>query len=127
MTGSETTRITLPKDNWAELRDGADVLQGEREEIMRLRDKGLSPLEMGLTSTNLVLAWAITEWSFDLPLPADNPESLRKVTGPTYDALAKAGQEVTKAMFPDFAAAIAEKGSTNGSEPTPTTPSELSV
>lgn len=83
-------RVPLGKDRWAEIVDPDDLTHGVKMKVQALLpDQGstehwyISELKM----RELLVAYVITGWSLDLPLPKGDTTALDDVPGTAYDKL----------------------------------------
>jgi hypothetical protein len=96
------SRIELTQGAWAEVRDDVDrITNRERKRVVTAFDPGTSDVAKGMAVTDAVLGIIVTAWSFGLPLPRDNPESLDDIPAHDYDLLVKAATEAQARMFLD--------------------------
>lgn len=96
-------RVDLPSGGWVELRDASTVRVRDRKQVMLAADKtGVAGL---MSSGDMVIALAVTAWSFDDRLPIEQPDVLDDLEIPDYDAIADALGDFHAALFPDFKAA----------------------
>src|SRR5438132_13513046 len=93
-------RVELTQGAWAEVRDDVDrITNRERKRVVTAFDPGTSDVAKGMAITDAVLAIIVTSWSFALPVPRDNPESLEDIPAHDYDLLVKAAGEAQARMF----------------------------
>src|SRR5487761_1226841 len=99
-------RVELTEGAWADVRDIGELRNKDRKAINKAIvlhiDEDNRPVIAGSMDddmTDALLKRVITGWSFaGLPLPADDPDSLDKLTLEDYDKLAEATREHMKLL-----------------------------
>lgn len=97
-------RVELTDGAWADIRDVSELRNADRKAVNKAVslhiDENGQPIFAGDMEDKMLdalLRRVITGWSFaGLPLPADDPESLGKLTIPDADLLAEAVKEHLK-------------------------------
>jgi hypothetical protein len=125
------TKIALPGDTWALLRDPKAVTERQRRPVTRLAaglhasgalkgidaesGEGLTVEALdGMSDLNDAIVLAlVAEWSFDLPITADG---LLDLPGAVYDSLREQTAKFTTALLPDFSPSTDDE---SPSEPSP--------
>ena len=94
-------RINTPSGGWAEFRDVSTLRQKDRKAVLLATDAaGDGMVAKGLAAVDGLLAMLITNWSYELPLPAVKIEALDELTIPDYDALSDAADAARKELMP---------------------------
>jgi hypothetical protein len=128
-------RVELPRDEYAEFRDLADLKGGDAKAIrratkFRVEDGVLNEITMGLQDDQMdaLLCRIITSWSLQLyGLPMADPSSLDEIPLDTYNALCEAAKPYKEAI--DAAGksstvkGIESTGSSSPETPQPSKPS----
>lgn len=119
----QTDRIPLPAgedgtEHWVSVRLVKDLQSGDRRAVRRaikvdIDEDGVSHISAGAADDMRIalLVRVITGWSFDLPLPVADPESLDRLPLDAYDALIEATEEHFKAV--DFRKQASKNGGTS--------------
>jgi hypothetical protein len=102
---------------WIVVRDPLTVRAKDRKAIAaamdRARNAGAGNILMAYDSGEATMMLAIEQWSFELPIPRENPggiaddgseipSSLDQLEIPTYDAISEALIPFGNALFPNF-------------------------
>ena len=95
-------RVETPSGGWAEFRDASTLKQKDRKAVLLATDDaGDGMVAKGLAAVDGLLAMLITNWSYEMPLPAVKVESLDQLSIPDYDALSNAADEARKQLMPE--------------------------
>jgi hypothetical protein len=120
-------RVELPSGGWAELRDPTTVTNAERKPIMaemvkaadgKARSEG-EAAEEGYAVSEALIRLMVGKWSFDLPLPVQDPTVLERIPALDYDRLCVAVNEKESSIFldvgikPDPKASDSSSGNSN--------------
>jgi hypothetical protein len=101
----QTFRVYLPAEgdveHWAEIRAVAELRAGDAKAVRRAAkidvggDDENTSISIGINDVmrDALLARVITAWSYDLPIPAGDVESLDKLSLEAYNALLLATDE----------------------------------
>lgn len=96
------SRVELPSGEWAELRDPDTIKAGDRKRVI-IGMGDVDTMAASIYQTmEAVLSLSIEKWSFDRPIPSEDPHSLDELSIPDWDALAEAAKPIEQALFPDF-------------------------
>jgi hypothetical protein len=93
-------RHALPSGAWIELRDWRELRRGDKQDVMAGISDPEQLMSMMFQVTNGLLALLITNWSYEYPIPAKAPESLRLLPLSDDDALTALVQPAIRALFP---------------------------
>ena len=105
-------RVELPEDQWAEIREPGELRRADEKAVLRVSTLTIDP-ETRTASVggandqdmeDAMLARVVTGWSFPMPLPKDDPDSLGKLTIAQAHGLAEAVKPhlelITKSVNP---------------------------
>ena len=93
-------RVQLDTENWADLKEVADLRRGDRKAVNKAivfegdpeTGRPVIRASMDDDMADAVLAHVVIDWSFGLPLPAKDASSIDKLTLEQDDNLRKAIQ-----------------------------------
>ena len=101
-----TGATPLPNGGWLTLRDPKTVKQRDRKAVWAAMDRvsqaGGGSLLQTIESGAATMCLAVASWSYDLPLPSEDPASLDELDIPTYNAVSEACKPFADAVFPSF-------------------------
>ena len=84
-------RIDLPSGGWCELRDPHTVTNRERRPLLEKAEKEEAVLAASgmarLAFADKLVCLMVSAWSFDLPLPSEQPSALEDVPGIDLDTM----------------------------------------
>src|SRR5215469_57786 len=91
-------RVELPEGQWAEIKDPEQLRRKDEKAVLRASSFSVDPVAgTGIIGgsndqdmEDAMLARVITQWSFPLPLPCADPESLDQLSLDQAPTLAKA-------------------------------------
>jgi len=99
---STTQRITLPSGNWIQLRDAKTLRRGDKKRAMaNVSGDTDKIMAMAYDMTDGLLAVLIIDWSYDLPLPGESPQSLELLPIEDDEALMEAIEPARALVFPE--------------------------
>jgi hypothetical protein len=98
---SITERIKLPSGAWIQIRDAHTLRRGDRQKVLRSVTDTDNDMVAGLDMINGLLRVLVIDWSYDLPLPGESPESLDLLPIEDDDALTEAIEPIRKMLFPE--------------------------
>lgn len=94
----------LPDGGWVVLRDHSGLRQRDREAFLdELPDISTMPaMKAGLATFTALIAYAVTAWSYDMPVPSEDPNSVGDLSIAGYDAIRELVAPFRAAFFPDM-------------------------
>lgn len=97
-------KVELTRGGWAQFRDDIDdITNRERRAVLQAYETEGSDVARGEAIASALVRLLVTEWSYDLPIPKDDPDSLLDIRGKDFDLLTQAALEAQGEMFIDFA------------------------
>lgn len=92
----------MPSGNWVAIRDPRGLTRGDKRDLIRRggRLDGQSQAEQIMAVQDLVHQLMITAWSYPLPIPSQDMESLNRLPLEDDDAFDNLVGEVHKLLFP---------------------------
>lgn len=101
-------KIDLPSGGWVLFRDPLTVRRRDRRRVLEALDDVEGFWHRQYVETDTLLALAVVEWSFDLPIPSQDIDSLGDLTPADDDKLTTVVKEFEAAAFPNFTQAALE-------------------
>lgn len=95
--------VELPSGGWADLRDPDTIKAKDRKKVLLSLDDVRGAMAEQMQAGEMVMALAVEKWSFDLPVPIEDLDSLGELSIPDHDALATAAKPIHDILFPSFA------------------------
>jgi hypothetical protein len=97
-------RIELPDGQWAELRDRVSHREAKdfMRQVMAASEAAGSPFEGGMAIRDVTVGWFVTGWSYEMPLPAGNPEGFDDLDSAAADVLIEAAVAQQERLIPSF-------------------------
>lgn len=93
-------RHPMPSGNWVELRDWRELRRGDKKKaIAAVTDTGKAAAA-GYEVADGLLTLLITNWSYQLPLPSQSPESLDLLPMEDDEPLMNMIMPVIRSLFP---------------------------
>lgn len=113
-----TDRHTMPSGNWIELRDWRELRRGDKKRAM----SGITDVERviaaGYEMTDGLLTVLISNWSYELPLPSQSPQSLDLLPFEDDGALMELVAPAMKALAPQAPDGTQEEQASDPQSPT---------
>jgi hypothetical protein len=98
---STTERHKLPSGAWVQFRDPHTLRRGDKQKAMRAIKDPEDAMSAGLDLVNGLLRVLIIDWSYDLPIPSESPQSLDLLPLEDDDALTEAVEPIRLVLFPN--------------------------
>ncbi|MET7746209.1 hypothetical protein [Streptomyces sp. NPDC005385] len=95
------TRITMPSGAWIELRDPNTLLRGDKKRLLEAMPDTENNIRIGFSIIDGLLQALVTAWSYALPIPSENPESLELLPIGDDEELAEAVEPGRLLLFPE--------------------------
>lgn len=96
---AEGKRIELPSGGWAQFKDASTLRVRDRKKIIK-HSNTETGIMAALNMVDGILACLITEWSFEMPIPAIKLAALEELTMADYDSLSEQAEEAQRILFP---------------------------
>ena len=93
-------RHALPSGNWIEMRDWRELRRGDKKRAMSSITDVERVIAAGYEMTDGLLAILVTNWSYELPLPAQSAEALDLLPMEDDAALMQLVTPIITALFP---------------------------
>lgn len=101
-----SNKITLPSGATVTLKDPSTLKVKDRKRIFKTTEVEGGDLSKAMALNDNLIAILIEEWSFDLPIPTVNVESLDELGMADYDALIEASKSAQKVLFPSLSETV---------------------
>ncbi|WP_369043511.1 hypothetical protein [Streptomyces sp. Midd1] len=95
------SRFNLPSGAWIELRDPNTLLRGDKKRILEAMPETENNVKLGFSIIDGLLQTLITAWSYALPIPSENPQSLELLPLGDDEQLAEAVEPARLLLFPE--------------------------
>lgn len=93
-------RHSMPSGNWIELRDWRELRRGDKQRALSAVTDFDHVIAAGYAMANGLLTLLITNWSYQLPIPSQSPQSLELLPLEDDDPIMELVQPVIRALFP---------------------------
>lgn len=99
-------KVTLPSGATVTLKDPKLLRVKDRKAVLKSSEIEGGDLTRAMALSDALVAMMITDWSFDLPIPALKVDSLNELEMQDYDALVEETKEAQKYLFPTLSETV---------------------
>ncbi|MBK3624908.1 hypothetical protein JHN59_08610 [Streptomyces sp. MBT49] len=96
-----SNRFTLPSGAWVELRDPHTLLRGDKKRLLQGLPETENMVYFALEMVDGLLALLVVAWSYELPLPSQDPKSLELLPIGDDEALSEGVEPARLLIFPE--------------------------
>jgi hypothetical protein len=96
-------KITLPSGATATLKDYASLKVKDRKAVLKSTEVDGGDLTKSMALQDALISMLVEAWSFDLPIPSKNIDSIGELTPADFDALIEETKDAQKSLFPNIA------------------------